>query len=94
MSWDIGAGQRRKLVGHKSLDGLCIEAHVYPLVLFIVLLPPASGLPLMRFAPVNPRIGAAKRAYPSLDLLHQPESGAGLALAGVAADRAVPANVG
>jgi hypothetical protein len=48
----------------------------------------------MRFAPIDPFVGAAKRAHPGFDLFHQPERGAALPPPGAPTDRAFPAEFG
>jgi hypothetical protein len=48
----------------------------------------------MRFASIDPFVGAAKRAQSGFDLFHQPERGAALSLSGAPADQAVHAECG
>jgi len=48
----------------------------------------------MRFAAINPFVGAAERARLGFDPLYQPESHAALPPASVPADRAVHADAG
>jgi hypothetical protein len=48
----------------------------------------------MRFASIDPFVGAAKRAQPGFDLFHQPERGAALLFSCAPADQAVHANLG
>ena len=49
---------------------------------------------LMRFASIDPFVGAAKRAQIGFDLFHQPECGAALLVSGAPADQATRANPG
>jgi hypothetical protein len=48
----------------------------------------------MRFASIDPFVGAAKRAHPGFDFFHQPECSAVLLLPGAPADQAFHAEFG
>jgi hypothetical protein len=55
---------------------------------------PCLWTAFMRFASIDPFVGAAKRTQIGFDFFHQPESRAALSLSGAPADQAVHAEFG